>query len=432
MDRATPGWCKCLMELSLWCAITVGVFFSEILGPRTTLLVSAAFIGLMTATWLLHWVYLRWFPFAFSWTSVAGIALGAYFVCFHGDQLGDRTLAVLICLPLFLVIPGAFTDRQVARFLVFLCFTGGIQVLLCFVTPTLFEKKASLSAVLQEGRALTGSLSNEAELTAALICAACAAAMFAAWALTRLMPARSPTSPGGRANLLASPGVNLAVLGGLLIVLVTLVLFLAPSLVALPTFLLAAIILVVVLGGRKRLSGTAVIVALAALLLVGTVNLSRPAPGSGGSSGATLQANLSNLIAGDPQRTDGSEVESQATGGNEAGWDSLLSKGDWGILAGTFGSTALILVAAFLALLVAEGIFCFVRYKGPEPVLIAGAIAGVVGIGLTCLWGNCLANPGLALLGAAFCAMAAAGGEYDEEYEEVELLTKDSDHGLEE
>ncbi len=410
------------MELSLWGAIATGVFFSGILGASAALTVSACFVGLMTATWLLHWAYLRWFPFAFSWTALGGIVLGACFVCFYWNQLGDRALTVLICLPLLLVIPGAFTDRQIARFLVFLCCAGGIQVLLCFVTPTLLQNKASLSATLQEGSALTGSLTNEAELTAFLICTACAAAMFALWSLTKLMPERSPTSPGGRANLLASPGINLAVLGCLLIVLVLLVLFLSPSLIPFPTLLLAVAVLVLMLGAKGRLSTTITILALAVFLLAGVLNLARPIPGGGGFSGEAMQANIENLIAAETQRTKGPGLEDQRPWGEGPGWDSLFANGDWGVLSDTLGSTGFVMIALFLGLLVVEGMYSFVKHKGIQPILVAGALAGIVGVALTATWGQFLGNPGLALLTAAFCAMAAAGGEYDEEYEEIEIL----------
>lgn len=421
MERTTPGWCKCLMELSLWCAIATGVFFSEIVSARTALTISAFFIGLMTATWLLHWVYLRWFPFAFSWTALGGIILGVYFLCFCRDQLGDRALTVLICLPLLLVIPGAFTDRQISRFLVFLCCAGGIQILLCFVTPTLFQEKASASAILQEGEALTGSLSNEAELTAFLICTACAAAMFALWALKRLMPERSATSPGGRANLLASPGINLAFLGCLLIFLVLLILFLSPSLFAFPTFLITAAILIVMLGAKRHLSSTVTVLALSILLLAGGLNLARPLPGSGGFSGEVMQANIESLIAAESQRIHGPVPEIASSEGQRRGWDSLIKKGGWGELNDAIGSTGFLLIAVFVGLLLVEGLYSFVKHNGVQPILIAGALTGIVGIALTGLWGHFLGNPGLALLCAAFCAMVAAGGEYDEEYEEIEL-----------
>jgi len=104
----------------------------------------------------------------------------------------------------------------------------------------------------------------------------------------------------------------------------------------------------------------------------------------------------------------------------ETGWSNIIGENLWGDAFSLFGSITLILLILFCGLLFIQGIRSLIVYKETQPILVAGSLAGIFGLGLTGFWGNALANPGIAILAAAFCAMAAAGGEYDEEFEEVE------------
>jgi hypothetical protein len=438
MERTTPAWCRGLMEFSLWAGIFTGVFLAEPLGLETARATCAVFAGILTLTWLLHGVYLRWLPFSFSWSTFPAIALIAYLLVFRREELGGHTLTLLICLPVFLAIPGAFTERQIARFLAFLCATGGLQVLICLVSPTLFGTKASLSASLAEGKGLTGTLGVEAELTAFLICTLGAAAAFGLWSVARLAPDKNLTSPGGRANRMASPGTNLALLCFLAALLAASALFLCVSLFPFATVVLTGSLLAVLLLIRTRISAAAVMVVLVLFILAGAINLSRPAPGHGNSSGAMLQANAKNLTAGISLRQ---ESSGQAGPGSSAGpgatadrqtkkpvppgsnWKDTLEGGDWGTLLLRCGPIGLVLLALLAVLLLVEGIKSLLSPQESPPLLAVGAITGFLGLLIVGIWGNFLANPGLAILAAAFCAMTAAGGEYDEEFEEIEIVS---------
>jgi len=411
------------MEVSLWCAIAAGVFFPKILGVESARLISTVCLGSLTVAWLLHWVFLRWFPFAFSWSTVAGIGLALYFLLYHWEELGPNSLTLLACLPLLAAIPGAFTDRQISRFMVFLCSIGGIQGLLCLIGPTFIEGKESLSKSLQEGDALTGLLSSEAELTAFLVCTTCAAATFAFWAIANLMPKRGSNSPGGRTNQLASAGANIALLGGFVILLTLIALFLCPSPLPLPTFLLTLIVIVVLLGAKGHLSTVVIVVALGLTLVAGGANLARPLPGNSGFSKEILQINVEKVVNADTQRARFPDETVERAAEGAQGWKGLFDRAEWGCVLSRTDSTSLILMGLFCLLLLVEGIFALVKYEGVQPILLTGSLAGVVGLCLTGVWGSFLSNPGLVILAVTFCAMASSGGEYDKEFEEVEFLT---------
>lgn|GEM_PF-2192346 len=438
-ERAAPVWCKYLMEFSLWAAIFTGVFLAQPLGSETTLVVCAVCMALLTLAWLLHCIYLRWIPIALSFSSLAGIALVVYFLVAHREILGDNRMILAVCLPVFVAIPGAFTERQVSRFLAFLCAIGGIQVLFCLLGPTMFENKESLSKSLEEGGTILGTLDSEVKLTAFLVCTACAALSFAVWAMARLTPEHNPTAPGGQANRLASPGANLALLGFLSFLLSMLALFLCRGIFAFATFVLIGVLLALLLAVRGHLSAKIVIGLLIVLILLGAVNLSRPVPNSEGLSSDTLNANLTNLTTGIGERYEiiaGHETASGYMVGDPAGpegspaeertqnvWHRLFDASDWGTVFRLFGSTDFLLIAVFFGLLLIEGMKSHFTYRDLQPILLGGALAGLLGLALIGSWGNFLSNPGLALLAAAFCAMTASGGEYDEEFEEIEILS---------
>ena len=131
--------------------------------------------------------------------------------------------------------------------------------------------------------------------------------------------------------------------------------------------------------------------------------------------------NLENLSRGiDLRQGEGAAaLSTEAVGG----WSFVVGGGEFGKIFDALGKKGLFPILAFLLLILAEGVREMVRHDDSRAVLAAGAAAGLLALGLTGLWGSFLSNPGLALLAAAFCAMTAAGGEYDEEFEEIEILS---------
>ncbi len=422
-ERIAPRWCRILMEISLWSAVATGVFLVDPFGIETTRMMCTALIAVMTLMWLLHGIYLRRPPVVFSISSLAGIGLLAYFIIVKWHKLGDDAIIALVCLPVFLALPGAFTGRQVSRFLAFLCFAGAGQVLYCLVSPTLFGNKESLFQSLGEGNGISGTLNTEAELTAFLACSACAAAAFAMRALTVSAPERGGFSTGEVVNRLASPGANQALLSMLCTGLVLVPLFLCRSLFPFLTVVLAGIFLTALLAARRLLlSSVSVTLVIVILLAAGAANLALPAWGEEAASRVKKTSDSAFLINLENLK-DGIDSRSGALLDEGRDWKSVFGEGDWGKAFSMYGPTAFFLLIVFGALLLGGGFRALIKYMDIQPALLAGAIGGFLALLLTGLWGNFLANPGIAILASAFCAMIAAGGEYDEEFEEIEIIT---------
>ena len=423
-ERAAPAWCRTLMNLSLWGAVATGVFLMKPLGLETARAVCLVLMSLMALMWLFHGVFVRRIPVAFSISTLAGVGLAVFFIASRWHEPGEELALILAPAVLFLVIPGAFTFRQVSGFLAFLSLAGVIEVFYCIVSPTLFDGKPSFFQSIEEGGAFTGTFRSEAELTVFLACCACASTAFALRSLAVMAPPKGTASLGGIMNRLASPGASLALLATLAALLALVPLFFCRSLFPFPTALLAGIVLVVTLAAKKRIAAAAAAVVMIVLVLAGAANLSRSLPaGTDGGEGdrSVLAANMENLVQGIDLREGGSLAAPPPESGE--GWSLLAGKGEFGNIQDAFGRTGLFLVLAFLALLLAEGFRAMALYDDSGPLLAAGAAAGLLALGLTGLWGSFLSNPGLALLAAAFCAMTAAGGEYDEEFEEIEILS---------
>lgn len=432
-ERTVPGWCRGLMEIALWSAIAVGVFFVQLLGMQATCAVCGVLISVMTAMWLLHGFFLRRPPVAFTVSTAAGVALLIFFAAAEWETLGDEAVIALICLPVFLAIPGAFTRRQVSRFLAFLCFAGSVQVFYCLVSPTLLERKESFFHNLWEGNDISGTLITEAELTAFLTCSVCAAAAYALLALTALAPERGMPSTGGTINRLASPCANLILLSTLCVSLALIPLFLCRSLYPFPTVVLAGIVLSILLALKRLLSSIPVTLIMLVLLLSAAANLALPDRSgktpikAGETSEGAFSINLANLKAGVDARV-GHRISSSSDAGSvvrqneSSGWRFILEESDWGKALTRCGPTGFFLLMLFCGLLLVEGLRAMILNSESSSALLAGAIGGLLALLLTGIWGSFLANPGLALLAAAFCAMTAAGGEYDEEFEEVEIV----------
>ena len=76
------------------------------------------------------------------------------------------------------------------------------------------------------------------------------------------------------------------------------------------------------------------------------------------------------------------------------------------------------LLLGLLAYLLASAAGGIARFRGYQPILAAGALATLVGLTVLALVGHVLWHPGLALVVAAVSAVAAAGGDFEEEFEE--------------
>lgn len=423
-NRAVPLWCQGVMEFSLLSAVFTGIFLNRYLDQETVRTICTGFVALLTLMWILHGIFLRWIPVNISLSTLAALALAIYLMAVHFNDLEGEGRIVLICLPVFLVIPGAFTANQVSRFLAFLCCAGGAQTLYILITPTLIDKKESFTASFREGSPLTGTMGSEVELSTLLLLCVAATAAFSLRSLLVLVPG-GRTGKRFKINLIGSSGFNLAILGFMAALLAVMGIFLCRSLLPFATMAVTALILVILLAAKGVLSRLMAAVAVLIIILLGALDLSRPADGGLGFMPEALSGNLARLTAGSETRMDSSEIETIRSGDAVPPcpnvWKETLEGGFWARTLNRFGPTGFYLILALLAIFLLEGFRSLIIYRELQPILQAGALAGIIGISLIGLWGDFSTNPGIALIAAAFCGMAVAGGEYDEEYEELEF-----------
>ena len=425
-DRAVPLWCQGLMEFSLLGAVFTCIFLNGVLDQETVRTICVGLMALLTLMWILHGIFLRWIPVKFSLSTLAAVAMAIYMLAVHFKDIQGEGQILLLCLPVFLAIPGAFTANQVSRLLAFFCCVGGAQAFFILLKPTLIDKNDSFVASLREGSPVTGTMGSEAELATLLVLSICATAAFALRSLLVLVPGnRSGTR--FKINLIGSSGFNLALLGIMSALLSIMSLFLCQSLFPFATMAMIFLILVILLARKGILSGFLAALSIILMILLGGLDLSRPADGGLTLSAEALSGNLIRWAAGTDERINSEEINTALSEEDALPppnvWKETVERGFWARIADRFDHTVLFMFLGLLAIFLVEGFRSLIIYKDTQPILQAGSLAGIIGAGLIGLWGDFSASQGIALILAAFFGMAVAGGEYDEEYEEVEFLS---------
>ena len=192
-------------------------------------------------------------------------------------------------------------------------------------------------------------------------------------------------------------------------------------------FVCLFLILVILLARKGILSGFLAALSIILMILLGGLDLSRPADGGLTLSAEALSGNLIRLAAGTDERINSEEINTALSEEDALPppnvWKETVERGFWARIADRFDHTVLFMFLGLLAIFLVEGFRSLIIYKDTQPILQAGSLAGIIGAGLIGLWGDFSASQGIALILAAFFGMAVAGGEYDEEYEEVEFLS---------
>jgi len=290
------------------------------------------------------------------------------------------------------------------------------------------------------GSGIRSTLGDEWTLGAWLLCCVMAAATYGVRALAVWTPKKGfPGVPAG-VNWFSSRGVNLASLCGVVIGLMLYFAHLASSVLLLPVIVVCLAVYLALSSAKRRLSALPAVILIALLLAAGTCSLGRPSGAKSGFSTDVFTANVQNLMSGldvrasgtdpsgasasgDDTRTPGTEnpepkaaasapsAESQASAIN---WRS----GDLCRLASYGNRMTFGLVIALIACFLLNALIGVFRFSDNQPILSAGAFAGIAGVSVFALFGKCLDSLAVLMPLATFCAIAAAGGDFEEEVEQ--------------
>jgi len=425
-ELSVPLWCGGTMEGALWCAVFAGAMLWMALPSQVVLSACMVMVSISCIMWVLHWPYLGRFPFLpamLVWLLVGATTWA--FVVSNMFEVGGANpdppalprMAALLCLLTFAVVSGGFTETQISRLLGYMCGVG-----ICEVVVGLFMYRVRSSAEIATGGVflirpgVANTLGTDWTLAAFLLCCMVGAGAFAARTVLGAAPGRSRYLPYSRVGWWSSPGVQLATMAAFGILGMMLFLFFAVSIFVIPICAATLAAFVLCLAIRKRIHP---LLALGAVLLcagIALANLARPLGHKVGFSGYVLQRNVHSLLAGvDRRSADAADLEHAVQEGRPVG----LEHGDWAAMVRNWGWQRTALLACLIGLCFLKACRAMLFSSGPQSLLAAGACAGLLGLLALTLLGNCMRNPGVALLASTWLAVAAAGGDFEQEVEEA-------------
>jgi len=425
-EPSVPSWCGALMEGSLWLTILLAALFSSILGRELIGWICLPLVALSVLMWALHWHYLR--RSAFHVSLPLRVIIGAVIVVYvsaavvRADWLSplpdsSRWIGALLCLAVFVIVSGAFTETQLARLLGFLTFVGVIQVVLGLRLMGPGAHSLPVFGPLAGARGIAGAMGSEWVMGVFLVCCILAAATFAARSLAASLPAEGVVFHS-RVTWITSAGVNTALIALVAVCLMLILLFLAESILIFPICMAAVIVFLLTLALKRKTGALMAAGLIATCLLLGLANLARPSGLKWGLSGAAFQSNVRSLVsldstrARDPRGTSDADAPSTPSApGDDALSAPPRRKTLWPVAA---------LLAALVAALLTSALRGVATFHENQPILAAGAFSTIVAVVLFMFLGTPLASLGAALPVSVACAVAAAGGDFEEELEEEE------------
>ena len=427
-EPTVPTWCTGLMEGSLWLAILVTVFLSQTPAAEAARGICVGFIALCALMWALHWYHLRRSTILLSWplglfvAPLLVIYLLALILGFKGLSLignGASLVQAVLCALVFVIVSGAFTERQVARLCAFL---GGVGVLEALVALRLLglsghHYPSQKPFLFWEGEAAaraSGTLGTEWTLGALLLCCLLGAATFAAYAIAAGAPSRDEVSFRSRTSWVASRGASMAFIAVAGIAVMMVLLFLVESILIVPLCVISLVLFFLLLGLKRRMGLVSVAAAIAVCLAFGLASLARPRDVKWGLSGTVLQSNLRSMLSGEDTRA----TESAAPSEGQPRSPIRVRSGDLAQIGQRTVWLVPVLLVGLVVSLVVTSVRGMAQFRENQPILAAGALATVVGVTLFAVLGHCLHGLGVALAVSAVSAIAAAGGDFEQELEE--------------
>lgn len=417
-----PAWCVILMEGGLWLAILCAALFAAVLSPAATCLICFLLILVSWIMWLLHFHYLRrtiLFGSRILWI-LAVVLAGIFFIesVFHWNVLAVDSppyqwFSIVLCFMIFLIVSGGFTEAQVGRLFAFLAAVGVVEVVAGLHMIGDAARGPAAFAVISS---VAGTLGTEWRFGAFLLCGILSGATFAVRMLVKNEVHPRDAVFHSRVNRFTSPSASMAMVGAAAIVLMIVAAFLAGSIFLFPIIILSMVVFFLLLAFKKRawalFSAGAVVVCLALI----AANLARPAGVRWGLSGAVLKSNARSLVSLEDTRAVDTEDPRTHTvqpagslGSDNNHVDRTGQKNPWPVLAVFAG------IIICLAIYALQG---YVRFDENQPILAAGALSIIIGVTFLSAFEVCLDNLGVAFAFSAVCAVAATGGDFEEEFEE--------------
>ena len=412
------------MEGSLWLAILLASLFSSVLDHGAIYWICLPLVALCATMWALHWYYLRRSAFHVSWPVriliaallIVYIVAGAFWPGWM-SPLPDASqwMNIILCLAAFVITSGAFTEKQISRLLAFLAFAGVVQVIIGLRLLGPGADGVPFFGPLASNGAVTGTIGSEWGLGIFLISCILAAATFAARALSAALPSDDIVFHS-RVARLTSADANIALIALLTVCLMLILLFLVESILIFPLCMASIILFVLILALKGKAGPLMAACIIVVCLLLGLANLSRPSATRWESSGIVLQSNVRNLVSLEDKRAVNpaampvaDESDDDSIRDDASDRPSSPRKTPWPVTLLFVGLIASLLVTAL------RGIAAL---HENQPILAAGAFSTVIALALSVPLGARLSSLGVTLTLSVICAVAAVGGDFEEELEE--------------